>query len=386
VSRRQVFCPVKGTRTMPRPVPPLDDVFTMREIARAAKVPVRDVEALVTSGRIGTVDGRYVSPLEAVRAIRLLQATSSVAPNAAAGYFPGPRSLFEAPIHGRRNTSIPLVASGALHAGLVLAIALVTSLGVRGAARAVPPQEVRMVFLSRPGPGGGGGGGGLRQPAPPPKAKLQGKSALKSPVPVDRAVRAKRPDPPRPAPPPPPPVEAAPKPVEPPPPVAKLDPVPPVVAPVVSAPADERDKPGVLNESTAQGQSRGPGSGTGSGTGTGSGIGEGDGSGIGPGTGGGIGGGPYGPGSGVSAPTVLHEVKPQYSEEARQRHLEGDVLLEIVVRADGSVGNVRLVQGLGSGLDQRAIEAVRRWRFNPGRRHGSPVDVLVEVAVEFRLR
>jgi protein TonB len=82
----------------------------------------------------------------------------------------------------------------------------------------------------------------------------------------------------------------------------------------------------------------------------------------------------------------LHEVKPDYTEEARRRSLSGDVVLEIVVRADGRVGAVRILQGLGSGLDQRAVEAVRQWRFSPARRFGTPVDVLVEVAVEFRLR
>jgi protein TonB len=62
------------------------------------------------------------------------------------------------------------------------------------------------------------------------------------------------------------------------------------------------------------------------------------------------------------------------------------VVLEIVVRSNGSVGDVRVLQGLGSGLDQRAIEAVRQWRFSSATRKGRPVDVLVEVAVDFRLR
>ena len=115
-------------------------------------------------------------------------------------------------------------------------------------------------------------------------------------------------------------------------------------------------------------------------------MGEGAGSGIGPGTGGGTGGGPYRPGSGITPPGLLHEVKPDYSEDARRRNLEGDVVLEIVVRRDGSVGDVTLLKGLGAGLDERAIAAVRQWRFSPARRYGTPVDVLVEVAVEFKLR
>jgi protein TonB len=99
-----------------------------------------------------------------------------------------------------------------------------------------------------------------------------------------------------------------------------------------------------------------------------------------------MGGGPYRPGSGISPPSLLREVKPTYTDEARRRNITGDVVLEIVVRADGTVGEIRLLDGLGSGLNQRAIEAVRQWRFSPARRFGQPVDVLVEVAVEFRLR
>jgi protein TonB len=60
--------------------------------------------------------------------------------------------------------------------------------------------------------------------------------------------------------------------------------------------------------------------------------------------------------------------------------------MEVVVRADGTIGHVRVLQGLGSGLDQRAVDAVRQWRFNPARRRGTAVDVMVEIAVEFKLR
>ena len=91
-------------------------------------------------------------------------------------------------------------------------------------------------------------------------------------------------------------------------------------------------------------------------------------------------------GSGIAAPSLVREVKPQYTEDARRLGVEGDVVLEIVVRSDGSVGQVSIIQRLGSGLDQRAVDAVRQWRFTPARRYGTPVDVLVEVAVEFKLR
>ena len=115
-------------------------------------------------------------------------------------------------------------------------------------------------------------------------------------------------------------------------------------------------------------------------------MGEGDGSGIGAGTGGGEGGGPFRPGSGIAAPKLLHEVKADYTDEARRAGIEGEVVLEIVVRRDGSVGDVRVRRGLDRLLGQRAMAAVRQWRFAPATRRGVPVDVIVEVGIDFKLR
>ena len=232
-------------------------------------------------------------------------------------------------------------------------------------------SELRMVFLALPGPGGGGGGGGRKDPTPAPAAERKGVNTLRSPLPI------RRPPPPRD---PPPVVRAS----EPPPLVA--EPLPPIIAPVVSVPADTRDRVGVTIERPPQPESHGTGSGGGAGEGQGTGIGEGKGPGVGPGSGGGTGGGPYRAGSGIDPPSVLREVKPDYTEDGRRRNLEGDVVLEIVVRRDGSVGDVHVLQGLGGGLDQRAVDAVRQWRFSPAHRQGVPVDVIVEVAVEFKLR
>jgi periplasmic protein TonB len=142
----------------------------------------------------------------------------------------------------------------------------------------------------------------------------------------------------------------------------------------------------VIERGQGNANSQGSGTGGGAGSGQGTGNGEGSGSGIGDGSGGGTGGGPYRPGSGIEPPRLVREVKADYTDEARRRGVSGDVLLEIVVRADGGVGDVRIVRGLGAGLDQRAVQAVRQWRFEPARRRGAPVDVLVEVAVEFLLR
>jgi TonB family protein len=353
----------------------LPEVFTTKEIAAAAGVGVADARALVVSGSVNSVDGEYLNPDQAVRAVRILKGRQ-VEPVL-------DRQLFRVRPAGERRAGGPLAASSALHGAVIVCLLL---LGTVGVTNELPLSQTRLIFLAQPGPGGGGGGGGLRQPQPVRRALLKSASALRSPVPVERAVRREVPDPPKPKPTPPPPPQPTPKPVEPPPPIAKPDPIPPVVAPVVSASPDTRDQAGVLTEKAPEAGSQGKGAGGGSGTGGGTGIGEGTGPGIGPGSGGGTGGGPYRPGSGIAPPELLHEVKPEYTDEARRRSLRGDVLLEIVVRSDGRVGDVRVVRGLGSGLDERAVQAVRQWRFSPARRLGTPVDVMVEVAVEFRLR
>ena len=162
--------------------------------------------------------------------------------------------------------------------------------------------------------------------------------------------------------------------------------MPQVVAPVATAPADARDRAGTVAEPVKETPSQGPGAGGGAGTGTGTGMGQGDGAGIGAGSGGGTGGGPYRPGSGITPPAIQREVKPDYTDDARRRGIAGDVVLEIIVRSDGGVGDIKVLRGLGAGLDQRAVDAVRQWRFSPARRFGTPVDVVVEVAVEFKLR
>ena len=230
-------------------------------------------------------------------------------------------------------------------------------LGVAAPAEQRDETLPRLVFLATPGPGGGGGGGGFRQPAPPPKAQMKGRSIQRSPVTPPRPITRRPPDPePKKVPPPVRPEPVA-RPIEPPP-VPAPAPLPQVVAPVATAPADTRDRAGALADVPSDSDSHGSGSGSGVGTGQGPGIGEGTGAGIGPGTGGGTGGGPYRPGSGITAPGLLREVRPDYTEEARRRGLEGDVVLEIVVRSDGTVGDIKVLQGLGGGLNQRAIDAV----------------------------
>jgi periplasmic protein TonB len=131
--------------------------------------------------------------------------------------------------------------------------------------------------------------------------------------------------------------------------------------------------------------SNGTGSGAGIGSGSGGGVGSGRGPGVGPGWGGGIGGGAYRVGGGVSAPKVVYDPDPEYSEEARKSKFQGTVVLWLVVSPDGKPQQIRVQRSLGMGLDEKAIEAVRQWRFEPAKKDGQPVPVMINVEVNFRL-
>ena len=344
------------------------EVYSPREIAQAAGVSEEQVLAV-----LGGVD-RPVPHADAVRIGALAvhmndpKDTNIVAAASAPALF----SVFSSRSRRTPSKGVPLAVSSTLHAGMVAAAVFFATLGLTPTAATLDHREpTRLIFIATPGPGGGGGGGGLRQPAPPPKVLREGRHAINSPLPLG--------EPPKPIVPTPAPPERKPAPLD-------AERLPPLLVPIVSAPADMRSRAGVLEQTAAQNDSHGLGAGGGAGTGAGTGVGEGDGSGIGPGFGGGTGGGPFRPGSGIEPPRLLREVKADYTEEARRRNLVGEVVLEIVVRRDGSVGEIKVLRGLGAGLDERALQAVRQWRFSPAHRHGAPVDVLVEVAVEFRLR
>lgn len=131
--------------------------------------------------------------------------------------------------------------------------------------------------------------------------------------------------------------------------------------------------------------SNGIGSGGGIGSGSGGGVGSGRGPGVGPGWGGGIGGGAYRIGGGVTAPRAIYAPEPEYSEEARKAKYQGTVVLWLVVGPDGRAHDIHIYRSLGMGLDEKAIEAIHQWRFQPGRKDGIPVAVEVNVEVDFRL-
>jgi TonB family protein len=233
---------------------------------------------------------------------------------------------------------------------------------------AAPPDSMspkQIVWLSVPGPGGGGGGGGNQMPTPPRKAELPGKEAIA--VPVMKPPKLENPKPPKDEP------------------KEDFD----LNIPAKTMASGATTIPGLIEASNpGLPDSLGIGTGGGAGSGRGTGVGSGTGSGLGPGFGGGTGGGAYRPGNGVELPRVLKEVRPQYTAEAMRAKVQGVVLLECVVNPDGSVGSIQVVKSLDStfGLDQKAIEAAREWRFAPGTRFGQPVPVIVTIELTFTLR
>jgi len=131
--------------------------------------------------------------------------------------------------------------------------------------------------------------------------------------------------------------------------------------------------------------SNGTGSGGGIGSGSGGGIGVGTGPGVGEGRGGGIGGGVFRVGGGVSAPKAIYSPDPEYSEEARKAKYQGVCVVTLIVGPDGKPRDVRVARSLGLGLDEKAIEAVNQWKFDPAQKDGKPVAVAINVEVTFRL-
>jgi periplasmic protein TonB len=225
----------------------------------------------------------------------------------------------------REEQGLSAVVSSLLHVAVFAILIWSTSGAVEMAA--TTPRD-RLVFLAGPGPGGGGGGGGRAPKAPVTRIQRPKPTASESFAPEPEPLPSRA-----------------------------------LVSPVALVAGDEKPSAPDVD---------------GSGPGVGAGVDD--------GTGGGVGGGPYRPGSGIEPPRLLREVKAQYTEEARKRGITGGVVLEIVITSDGGVGDVKVLRGLGYGLDDRAISAVRNWRFAPARRLGTPVDVIVEVEVEFSLR
>jgi len=247
---------------------------------------------------------------------------------------------------------------------IALAIFIANRPAVRQATTSLFPDSLNkdIVWLDVPGPGGGGGGGGNRSVEPPRKAEAEGKDKITVPAVKPPAMEMKK--------------------DEPTPPAQNLN------IPAETLASANLAISGAMEGAPPSSESLGSGAGGGAGTGSGTGIGSGFGSGLGQGYGGGTGGGVFQPGNGVETPKLLKEVKPQYTAQAMRAKIQGTVLLECVVRPDGSVGDIRVKRSLDSsfGLDQEAIKAARQWQFAPGSRLGQPVPVLVTIEIAFTLR
>jgi periplasmic protein TonB len=131
--------------------------------------------------------------------------------------------------------------------------------------------------------------------------------------------------------------------------------------------------------------SNGVGFDSGIGNHSGGGIGSGDGPGLGPGHSGCVGNGAYTFGGGVSEPHLIYRLEPEYSDEARKARVQGTVTIAAIIDAQGRPQSMHVVRRLGLGLDEKALEAVAKWRFEPAMKDSHAVPVRVDIEVTFRL-
>jgi len=266
------------------------------------------------------------------------------------------------------NKKTATTTSVLVHGAMIAALIGISIWSGRQVTQKAPEDHVTLVAptisdyvpITKPLPQamGGGGGGGAHEKIVAPKGKLP-KQDIQQITPPMVQVRNEAP---------------------------KLTVEPTVVVPpTVKLPNNNLPNLGDPKSSVAGPLSNGTGNGGGIGSGGGGGIGSGSGPGVGPGIGGGFGGGLYHVGGGVSAPQVIKKVDPEYSEEARKAKYQGTVILGLIVDAHGRPQQLRVQRGLGMGLDQKALEAVRQWVFEPAQKDGRPVAVTISVEVAFRL-
>lgn len=251
-----------------------------------------------------------------------------------------------------------------LHAGIFAALVwfvlqarnhIVTPQKVEVTPVVVPPY-LPPVTAPAPQSMGGGGGGGFHQPIEADKGHLP---------PVEKA-----------------PINPPELQVDHP----KLAVAPAVVMPQqIKLPDNSMPNLGIPQSTQVEMKSQGSGSGSGFGQGGGGGIGAGDGGGIGSGTVGGYGGGVMKVGGGVTAPVVIHRVVPEFTDEARRVKFQGVASIGLIVDAQGNPEDVHVVHPLGMGLDQKAVEAVRQYKFKPAMFQGHPVPVQLVIEVDFHM-
>jgi TonB family protein len=247
----------------------------------------------------------------------------------------------------------------------IIGLIIFLILEARHQVRPAPPKEIQHVELVSPfrpiapkGPAmGGGGGGGAHELVQAPKGRLPKFSE----TPITPPMLAVNPHP-------------------------KLAVQPTIKMPAnIALPNNNMPNLGDPRTSIVGPAANGTGSGAGLGSGSGGGIGSGSGAGYGPGQGGGYGGGLYHVGGGVSPPVVIYSVDAEFSDEARRAKYQGVSIVSLIVDTQGRPQNVRVVRKLGMGLDEKAVEAVRQYRFKPSVYQGHPVPVEVTIEVNFRI-
>ena len=280
---------------------------------------------------------------------------------------PPPKDIWTKDEHAARARLLSLLVHVAIVAGLGIPLLHELATTVTEAKNA----DVKMVDLTDLSPYvfkapkgndrmGGGGGGGDHNPIPASKGRLP-KQSLQTPLAPPTVV------------------------------IMNPNPALAVIPSVVVPPEIKLPQPNLPNYGDPLAamvtQSNGPGSGAGIGTGSGGGVGSGSGPGVGPGEGGGIGGGHFHVGrDGIGEPTCVYCPQPPYTEEARKARYQGTVLVEVTILPDGRTADVRVMRGLGMGLDENTLTTVRQWRFKPVIGPGGrPVPVDLTVEVTFRL-
>lgn len=243
----------------------------------------------------------------------------------------------------------------ALAIGLVFWLLLAAKKQPQVKKTAVTPVDIS-VYLPRTAlSGGGGGGGGARQRTPPTKGKLP--TIARQQVTPPQTLLVDHP---------------------------RLAVQPTVVMPPMKIPDANLPNLG-MPQATRVTVAQGSGAGSGFGQGNGGGLGIGSGGGIGTGDVGNTGGGvPY-PGGDISKPKIVYAVDPEFSDEARRQKHQGEVSISVVVDAQGNPQNLRILRPLGMGLDEKAVEAVRQYRFKPALKNGKPIAVQIIVVVNFQL-
>ncbi len=294
-------------------------------------------------------------PVRGVNATSRLQQEKALAPEAIWGQFNNYRS---SGLTG--SVAVHVVALGLILAGATFGHQVVEQVKPRETVTLIAPSPDSYALPVAKKIASGGGGGGDHDKLQAPKGRLP-KPAMEQITPPAIVVRNEHP---------------------------KLAVEPTVVIPPQVRLAENKI-PSLGNPSAAlmpsAPPSNGVGSGGGIGSGSGGGVGVGHGPGVGVGSGGGVGGGVFKVGGGISAPQAISTPDPEYTEQARNAKAQGTCILWLIVDDQGHPRDIRVVRGLGFGLDAKAVDAVKQWRFEPAMKDGHPVNVQISVEVGFRL-